>query len=224
VYFLGLIDILQKFNFAKWIERGIQKQKHKSSMFVGNASLRDRELSHSSTVTNSSSLPSLNRSLQSISATSSITESSKMESAFSEVTMSNLNTLNSIGSPSNSPYNSMNRKTSPYTSLDRITRLRSLRNASSKSTLKTPSLNPADPKTTEVSNDHHNVEISVEEPNRYGTTCFCLKLLLLTFFQCSLTIKNLYGKSHNMKQNKIKFLQGDKKKEVETLCLLSKEA
>ncbi|KAJ3025373.1 UNVERIFIED_CONTAM: hypothetical protein HDU68_007222 [Siphonaria sp. JEL0065] len=28
VYFVGLIDILQKFNFAKWIERGIQRKKH----------------------------------------------------------------------------------------------------------------------------------------------------------------------------------------------------
>ncbi|KAI9352757.1 phosphatidylinositol-4-phosphate 5-kinase-domain-containing protein [Obelidium mucronatum] len=28
VYFVGLIDILQKFNFAKWVERGIQRKKH----------------------------------------------------------------------------------------------------------------------------------------------------------------------------------------------------
>ncbi|KAJ3218511.1 Phosphatidylinositol 5-phosphate 4-kinase type-2 alpha [Dinochytrium kinnereticum] len=27
VYFVGIIDVLQKFNFAKWLERGIQKQK-----------------------------------------------------------------------------------------------------------------------------------------------------------------------------------------------------
>ncbi|KAJ3074536.1 Phosphatidylinositol 5-phosphate 4-kinase type-2 alpha [Podochytrium sp. JEL0797] len=31
VYFIGLIDALQKFNFAKWIERGIQRKKHGAS-------------------------------------------------------------------------------------------------------------------------------------------------------------------------------------------------
>ncbi|KAI8616567.1 hypothetical protein BC830DRAFT_1117452 [Chytriomyces sp. MP71] len=38
VYFLGLIDVLQKFNLAKWIERELHRHRSRTSLFLGGGS------------------------------------------------------------------------------------------------------------------------------------------------------------------------------------------
>ncbi|ORY48206.1 SAICAR synthase-like protein [Rhizoclosmatium globosum] len=70
VYYIGLIDTLQKFNLAKWVERGIQRKKH--------AAVRSTTISHGSNSSQQSSQSSLSNNCRSISEDSisnSISES-----------------------------------------------------------------------------------------------------------------------------------------------------